>query len=556
VISIKYVSFVMRADNQGEGGIVALFSLLPEEWRAGRPWVMVAALFGAALLYGDGFITPSISVLAALEGLSAVTARADAFVVPATCAVLVLLFAFQSQGTQRIGRVFGPVMLLWFLVLAWLGARQIVHVPAVLAALDPSHAVRFFIHNGWTGAIVLGAVVLCITGGEALYADMGHFGRRPIRLAWYGVAMPALLVNYFGQGALLLADHGAAATPFYGLVPRWMLIPMVVLATCATIIASQAIISGVYSLTRQAVQLGYLPRVRITHTSDEAEGQIYCPMANWLMAAACLLLVVSFRTSDSLAGAYGIAITSTMCITTVLYFIYLRQVRGWSLMGTAALCAFFMLFDLGFLGANLSKLFGGGWIPLAVAGAICLTMLTWARGRAVVRERLDAYRIPLDQLPALLEERHVARTPGTSVFLSASPRDTPPALLHHIRLTGQLKEHVLLFSAITEPVPRVDEDERLVVKVLDTGISRVVARYGFAESPNVPLVMQEVESLNLASHMEDMVYFLGRETLTADARPRLWKAFYIFMARNSTSPIRYFRIPADRVIEIGMQVEL
>jgi K+ transporter len=556
VISIKYVSFVMRADNQGEGGIVALFSLLPEEWRAGRPWVMVAALFGAALLYGDGFITPSISVLAALEGLSAVTARADAFVVPATCAVLVLLFAFQSQGTRRIGRVFGPVMLLWFLVLAWLGARQIVHVPAVLAALDPSHAVRFFVHNGWTGAIVLGAVVLCITGGEALYADMGHFGRRPIRLAWYGVAMPALLVNYFGQGALLLADHGAASTPFYGLVPRWMLIPMVVLATCATIIASQAIISGVYSLTRQAVQLGYLPRVRITHTSDEAEGQIYCPMANWLMAAACLLLVVSFRTSDSLAGAYGIAITSTMCITTVLYFIYLRQVRGWPLIGTAALCAFFMLFDLGFLGANLSKLLGGGWIPLAVAGAICLTMLTWARGRAVVRDRLGKYRIPLDQLPALLKEHHVTRTPGTSVFLSASPRDTPPVLLHHIRLTGQLKEHVLLFSVITEPVPRVDEDERLVVKVLDTGISRVVARFGFAESPNVPLVMQGVESLNLASHMEDMVYFLGRETLTADARPRFWKSFYIFMARNSTSPVRYYRIPADRVIEIGMQVEL
>lgn len=556
VISLKYVAFVMRADNRGEGGIIALFSLLPEEWRTKRTWLLAAALFGAALLYGDGFITPAISVLSALEGLSVVTDKAAPLVVPATCAVLLGLFAIQRHGTQRIGRIFGPVMLVWFGALAALGAYHIMDNPAVLSALSPHHAVRFFMLNGSEATIVLGAVVLCITGGEALYADMGHFGRHPIRTAWYFVAMPALLLNYFGQGALLLADHGATAAPFYHMVPRVLLIPMVILSTCATIIASQAVISGVFSLTRQAIQLDYLPRVHIRHTSEESEGQIYCPLANWVMAAICLLLVVGFRSSDNLAGAYGIAITSTMCITTVLFFEYLRRVRDWSLWSAVPLCAFFLVFDLGFFGANLSKLDGGGWIPLSVAGIICAAMLVWARGRGEVRKRVMQYATPLEDLPARVAETGTTRTPGTSVFLSASPRGTPPTLLHYMRLTGQLSENVLLFSVVTEPVARIRAEKRLVIKVPGNGIRRVIARYGFAESPNMQEIMLKLSNLGVVNHPEEAVYFLGRETIITHTRPRLWKSLYALMARNSMSPALYFRIPPDQVLEVGIQVEL
>lgn len=556
VISLKYVTCVMRADNQGEGGIIALYSLLPEQWRTGRTWLLVSALFGAALLYGDGFITPAISVLSALEGLSVVTTQADRFVVPLTCLVLLGLFMVQRHGTQTIGRIFSPVMLLWFTALAALGLNQILHTPDVLMALNPGYAATFFLHNGSEATIVLGAVVLCITGGEALYADMGHFGQRPIQLAWYAVAMPALLINYFGQGALLLTDATAAASPFYGLAPRALLIPMVILSTCATIIASQAVISGVFSLTRQAIQLGYLPRAHILHTSQASEGQIYCPMANWLMAAICVLLVVGFRSSDNLAGAYGIAITSTMCITTVLYFEYLRRVRGWHLISSIGLCTFFLIFDIGFFGANLAKLDGGGWIPLTVAGLICLTMMVWAKGRAAVLGKVRKFIIPLTEFVELARKQGVIRTPGTAVFLSASPRDTPPILLHHMRLTGQVKQHVILFSAVTEPIPRVEPEERLVIKVLEEGVVRVIARYGFAESPNIGVVMRKLETLGIVPNMEDMVYFLGRETLVTHTRPRLWKSFYGFMARNAMSPALYFRIPPHKVMEIGMQVEL
>jgi len=556
VISLKYVTFVMRADNRGEGGVVALFSLLPEQWRNDRMWVTMAALFGAALLYGDGFITPAISVLSALEGLSAVTTTATPYVVPLTCIVLAGLFCVQRFGTSRIGRIFGPVMLLWFLCLAVLGAIQIMHNPGILAALNPAFAIQFFTHNGRESTIVLGAVVLCITGGEALYADMGHFGRKSIRLAWYAIAMPALLINYFGQGALLLSDPAAAASPFYGLTPRGLLIPMVTLSTCATIIASQAVISGVFSLTRQSIQLGYLPRTHILHTSSESEGQIYCPAANWIMAAICILLVIGFRSSDNLAGAYGIAITSTMCITTFLYFEYLRRVRKWSWTRATPLCAFFLIFDFGFFGANLSKLDGGGWIPLSVAALICLTMMVWAKGRAATWQRVKEYSLPLAELIEQMKEKDVIRPPGTAVFLSASPRGTPPSLLHFLKLTGTLSEHVVLFSIITEPVPRVHGDERLVVKVLTNGFSRVVARYGFAESPNIQLEMRKIDSLGITAHAEDTVYYLGRETLISQARPRLWKTFYSLMSRNSMSPALYFRIPVKQVIEIGMQVEL
>ncbi len=556
VISLKYVTFVMRADNRSEGGIIALFSLLPEKYRANKPIMLIAALFGAALLYGDGFITPAISVLSALEGLSVVTSKADAYIIPLTCAVLAGLFLVQRMGTHRIGRIFGPVMLLWFMVLATFGVMHVLRNPTVLAAMNPVYAANFFIHNGRESAIVLGAVVLCITGGEALYADMGHFGRHPIRLAWYFIAMPALLLNYFGQGAMLLTDPNAAASPFYALTPRHLLIPMVALSTCATIIASQAVISGVFSLTRQTIQLGYMPRTQILHTSEESEGQIYCPFANWVMAVICIMLVIQFKSSDNLAGAYGIAITSTMCITTVLFFAYLRHVRKWPWITATLLCSFFMIFDLGFFTANLSKIDGGGWIPLTVAGFICLSMMVWAKGRSRVNAYMERYRLPLEELVSRVESNDVIRTPGTAVFLSASPRGTPPILLHHVNLTGQIKEHIILFSAITEPLPHIAQGERLVVKVLEHGICRVIARYGFAESPDIRPIMQEIDNLGIVPHMEDMVYFLGRESLVTHVHPQLWKSFYAFMSKSSMSPSIYFKIPTERVIEIGMQVEL
>jgi len=556
VISLKYVTFVMRADNRGEGGVVALFSLLPEEWRNKRKWITVAALFGAALLYGDGFITPAISVLSALEGLSVVTTAATPYVVPMTCCVLAGLFCVQRFGTGHIGRIFGPVMLLWFLTLAVLGAIQILRNPGILAALNPVFAISFFTHNGGEATIVLGAVVLCITGAEALYADMGHFGGKPIRLAWYGIAMPALLINYFGQGALLLTDPAAAASPFYALTPRELLIPMVILSTCATIIASQAVISGVFSLTRQAIQLDYLPRIHILHTSDESEGQIYCPVANWFMAIICILLVVGFKSSDNLAGAYGIAITSTMCITTALYFEYLRRVRKWSLITATALCAFFMIFDLGFFGANLAKLDGGGWIPISVAGLICLIMMAWAKGRAATREQIKKLNIPLEELAQRMEEKDIVRTPGLSVFLTLSPRGTPPILLHFLNLTRTLSKEIILFSVITEPIPRVHSGERLVIKILENGISRVIARYGYAESPNIQLEMQKICTRRRKTHQEDAIYYMGRETLINQDHPRLWKSLFSFMSRSAMSPPLYFKIPPKQVIEIGMQVEL
>ncbi|WP_243546945.1 potassium transporter Kup [Pseudodesulfovibrio tunisiensis] len=513
VISVKYVAFVMRADNQGEGGIFALFAVLPESWRNQRKWVVPAALFGAALLYGDGIITPAISVLSALEGLSVATSAADAYVVPLTCIILAALFAVQRHGTSRIGAVFGPVMLVWFCAIAILGIMALLRHPQTLAALNPMWGMRFFAENGRESTIVLGAVVLCVTGAEALYADMGHFGAKPIRLAWYFVAMPALVLNYFGQGAVLMMNAEATASPFYALAPRSLILPLVGLSTCATIIASQAVISGVFSLTRQAIQLGYLPRVHIFHTSSTSEGQIYCPEANWLMAAACLALVAAFRSSDNLAGAYGIAITSTMVITTLLYFAYLRKSLGRGMLTAGLICAGFLVFDLGFFLTNLAKLDGGGWIPLTIAGTICLCMMIWARGRATIRTSLAPELLPESTLDDLLRQPEIRRIPGCAVCLTASPRGIPPFLTRYVRLTHSLPEKTMIFSIITEPVPRIPSQDRIVLKVLDHGLYRIIARYGFAETPNIPLDLLHANASGLAVHPEEAVYFLGRESL-------------------------------------------
>ncbi|WP_147821758.1 potassium transporter Kup [Salidesulfovibrio onnuriiensis] len=556
VISLKYVSFIMEADNRGEGGIIALFSLLPETLRTERPWVVFAALFGAALLYGDGFITPAISVLSALEGLSVITTKADPYVVPLTCAVLAGLFLVQYHGTHRIGRIFGPVMLLWFASLGLLGILGITRNPDILKAVNPWHAVSFFLNNGLESTIVLGAVVLCVTGGEALYADMGHFGKRPIRLAWYGVAMPALLLNYFGQGALLAGSPEATASPLYALVPPGLLPAMVALSTCATIIASQAVISGVFSITRQAIQLGYLPRMHIRHTSEEAEGQIYCPEINWVMGVICVLLVIGFRTSENLAGAYGIAITTTMVITTALYALYLKSIRGWSTFAAFSLCGFFMIFDASLFTSNLAKLDGGGWIPLAVAGGITALMAAWTRGRRIVGQKLAQYRVPSEDIAALLAKDAIARTPGVAVFLTASPRLTPAILKHSLDLTGSLKKHVILLSFLVEPVPKVSTANRLVVKVLGDNLHRVIARYGYTQHPDARLVISELDTVGVPVNVNDCVFFLGRETLVVPRKHRLWKFLYRIMARNSMSPAQYFNIPPHRTIELGVQVEL
>ncbi|HEY0840293.1 MAG TPA: KUP/HAK/KT family potassium transporter, partial [Vulgatibacter sp.] len=444
VVAFKYVGFIMKADNRGEGGIFALLALLPGAKSRGSGWVVLGALFGAALLYGDGIITPAISVLSAVEGLEVATTAAKPAIVPLTVMILFALFAFQHRGTGGIGSIFGPVMAGWFVVVAALGIGGIVRNPVVLKAVNPYHAVWFFAHNGFHGFLVLGAVVLCLTGAEALYADLGHFGHRPIRLAWFGLAFPALLINYAGQGAILLANPDQAGNPFYALVPRSLLYPVVALATIATVIASQALISGAFSLTRQAVQLGYLPRVHIVHTSGETEGQIFIPWVNRMLMVACIALVVAFQRSGQLASAYGVAVTANMAITSMLYFQVARHTWSWSAWKAVPLVAIFLVFDLSFFGANILKVVDGGWVPLVVALGILTVMITWRDGRAVLRQQILSRTLPLELFLEDLRRREPRRVPGTAVFLASNPVGTPPALLHHFKHNKILHEQVVL----------------------------------------------------------------------------------------------------------------
>lgn len=564
VISIKYTIFVMRADNHGEGGILALTALIGAKRRVMIPgtvrWTLVMlGLFGTALLYGDGMITPAISVLSAVEGLGVATPLFEPYIIPITIVILVALFMIQSRGTERVGRMFGPVTLLWFIVLAVLGVSWIVRQPSVLVAINPYYAFEFFINNGWNGFLVLGSVFLVVTGGEALYADMGHFGRAPIRLAWYVVVLPALLLNYFGQGALLLQHPEAVENPFYGMAPEWALIPLVVIATAATVIASQALITGAFSLTMQAVQLGYLPRLPIIHTSAEEIGQVYIASVNWLLMIACVALVIAFGTSSDLAAAYGMAVTTTMVVTTILLFRVQRTRWRWPLGRALALTAFFLVFDLAFWGANLIKIPAGGWFPLLIGVIVLVLMTTWRQGRALLALRLRAGTRRFSDFVEHLDFDKVVRVPGVAVFMYSDPDGTPPALIKNLRHNKVLHEKVILLSISTVEVPRVPVTHRMMIYDLGHGFFRVVLYYGFMETSNVMRDLALAPEHGLELNLDEVSFFLGSERLFATAKPGMatWRErLFVIMSRNATSAANFFSLPPDRVVELGTLVEL
>jgi KUP system potassium uptake protein len=562
VVTLKYLTFVMRADNRGEGGILALLALVVSD--DSRPFtavrtVMALGLFGAALLYGDGMITPAISVLSAVEGLRVATSAFDPFVVPIALAVLVLLFAFQRHGTGALGIAFGPITLLWFACLAGLGIASIARGPGVVEALSPLPGLRLFATHGAKGVLVLGSVFLVVTGAEALYADMGHFGRLPIRLSWFAVVLPSLTLNYFGQGALLIREPQAIANPFFLLAPSWGLYPLVGLATVATVVASQAVISGAFSLTSQALHLGYLPRMQIDYTSAQEMGQVYVPWVNWALLAATAALVLGFGTSSALAGAYGIAVSTTMLITSLLAYVCARRVWGWSVAGAATLWAGFVVIDLAFFGANLAKVARGGWVPLVAAGAIYLVMTTWRRGRGILARQIQSGGVPVERFAAEVEGAKLVRVPGTAVYMDSNPTLIPRALLHNVKHNKVIHERVIFLNVRTLPVPRVRSSERLrVVEVPPNGLA-VVADYGFLETPNVPALLRQAESRGIVYDPMTTTFVLGRETLIYRGKSGLshWRAqLFEFLSRNAQRATLHYRLPANRVIEIGAQVYL
>jgi KUP system potassium uptake protein len=564
IVSVKYLVFVLRADNRGEGGILALMALaFPERNKESSPrikWVLIACgLFGAALLYGDGLITPAISVLGAMEGLEVAAPALKPYVVPLTIIILVGLFSVQRVGTGGVGRVFGWVMLLWFTTLAVLGFKQILQAPEVLKCVNPAYAWQFFADNGWRGFHLLGAVFLVLTGAEALYADMGHFGKKPIRAAWFGLVLPALFINYLGQGALVLDTPEAASNPFYRLAPSWALYPLVALATAAAVIASQALISGSFSLTMQAVQLGYMPRVAIEHTSSSARGQIYIPWINWGLMFACIGLVLGFRSSDNLAAAYGIAVVLTMIITTLLFYFTARRLWKWGLLPTAALCAIFLAAELCFLGANLTKIQHGGWFPLTI-GAIGFTLMaTWKTGRSRLRQRLINSLLPIEDFLKDVAESKPHRVPGTAIFLAGNPDGTPAALTHNFKHNKIIHKRVILLTILTEEIPYVELERRVSVADLGEGFFRVIGRYGFMEEPDAQEILKLCKPLGLNFREMETTFFLSRETIIASERRGLarWrKRLFALLSRNAQPANAYFRLPPNRVVELGLQVEI
>jgi len=563
VVTIKYHVVIIRADNKGEGGVLALMALVNGSRLARglspRRIMIVLGIFGSALLYADGALTPAISVLSAVEGLEVATPALASWVVPVTLAILIGLFLLQSRGTARIGAMFGPVMLVWFATLAVLGLSQIVRQPAVLAAVLPTHAVRFFAEDVGRGFIVLGAVFLVVTGGEALYADLGHFGHKAIQVAWFTVTFPCLLLNYFGQGALLLRDPAGAENPFYHLAPSWALYPLIGLATAATIIASQAVISGAFSLTRQAVQLGYSPRLRIEHTSSREIGQIYVPAVNWGLMLLTCALVLGFRTSSNTAGAYGVALSTLMLMTTLMFYVMSREVWRWSFLRAAGVAGLFLWVDVLFFGANMLKIRYGGWVPLVIAAVIFTLMTTWKRGREILGKRMLEKTVPLKMLLADLAAEPPIRVPGTAVFMYGTTDGTPPALVHNLAHNKVLHEKIVFLTVVTEDVPHVAPTERLTIKRIGKGFNTVVARYGFMDDPDIEDVLAACQTQSLDIRMEGTTFFLGRETLVASERPGMakWReTLFAFMSRNALRATAFFKIPANQVFEVGAQVEL
>jgi KUP system potassium uptake protein len=564
IVTIKYHVYVLRLDNRGEGGILALMGLVRggKSGRRVRRLLVTLGVFGAALLYGDGIITPAISVLSAVEGLNVATPVFGRAVVPITIAILIGLFLFERRGTALIGRVFGPVMLVWFATLAVLGITGILRHPSVLAAINPAHAVSFFGRNGASGFLVLGAIFLVATGGEALYADLGHFGERPIQIDWFSLVGLSLILNYFGQGALMIESPAAAENPFYRLAPGWALYPLVILATMATIIASQAIISGAFSLTRQAVQLGYLPRVRIVHTSSQEMGQIYIPTLNWVLMLATIGLVIGFRSSNNLAAAYGVAVSTTMVITTFLAYFAARDRLGWKT-GPALLVTFlFLVFDLSFLTANLAKIGHGGWFPLVVALFVVTLMTTWRRGRRLLNAQLRKRLCSIEQFIEDAKKEKPVRVAGTAVYMSMIPDVIPPALLNNFRVNHVLHEQIVLLTILTEDVSRVPKKECLAVERFSDGFFRIVARFGFMEDPDLLKILTRAKDsqANIDLDLPKITFFLGKETiLPSREKPgmALWREkLFSFMSNNSSSATSFFSLPAEQVVEIRGQVKI
>jgi len=564
VISVKYLVFVMRADNRGEGGILSLLALL-RTWRRAQAragiLILLMGLLGAALLYGDGMLTPAISVLSAVEGLNVAAHSLKDFVIPLTILILFALFAFQKTGTHGVAAVFGPVVVIWFVVIGALGIGGIVNHPAVLGAVNPLHALSLFERNGEIGFFVLGGVFLVVTGGEALYADMGHFSRASISLAWFAVVLPGLLLNYFGQGAEILVNPQAVHHPFYALVPSWGVYPMIALATLVTVIASQAVISGAFSLTRQAVLLGYAPPLNIVQTSSEERGQIYIPSVNWALLVATVLVVLGFESSARLAAAYGMAVSTTMVITTVLAFFVAWRVWRWTGMLAAAVVVPLLIMDTAFWGANLMKILEGGWVPLAIGIVIMFVMMTWYRGRELVHARVRQRSVPLERVLENLTTFGLTRVPGVAIFLSGGRQRAPGALLHQLKINRVLHETVIFLTVITDEVPRVPAGERLDIEDLSHGFVRVVVHYGFMQTPNVPVAVRFCHERGLIAGLDDVEsanYFLGHARLIPTPGPgmSLWrKRLYRFMAHNAINAEAFYQLPPTRTVELGVQIE-
>jgi KUP system potassium uptake protein len=562
VVTLKYVTYILRADNRGEGGMFALMALAmkaaPAGVHRGVP-IVAAGLFGAALFFGDAIITPAISVLSAVEGLKVATPEFESYVVPIACVILVLLFMIQRRGTARVGAFFGPVTIVWFAVLATLGIVSIAQTPAVLAAINPYYGLHFLWTDGWRGFLVMGAVFLALTGAEALYADIGHFGKRPIRLAWVTFVQPALVLNYFGQGALLMRQPEAAVNPFFLMVPEALLYPIVILATAATVIASQAVITGAFSLSRQAIQLGYLPRMEIRHTSETEIGQIYIPRVNWILCVCVLALVIGFQSSSNLASAYGLSVSGEMCVATLIAYVVARHVWGWSRLRALTVTILLLVVDLSFFLANLVKFADGGWLPLVAGAGLYSIFTTWKRGRRILVERLHESTVPLEPFIARLRDGNPPRVAGTAVFMTGTTDGVPYALLHNMKHNKVLHERVVLLTVVFEQIPQVAEKDRIQVVALEKNFWRVTLRYGFMEGPNIPRVLRLAQPLGLKFDMMDTSFFFGRENLVMKSKPLMprWREkLFIALSRSSYSATAFFRIPSNRVVELGTQVEI